>query len=356
MEKNLVHNILCLRKTSPAARKSLFRVIKHIIVEWNLSEIVKINITEMSFTFINGSTIMCSGLDDEEKIRSIFGLTKIFLEECTEFNIHDYRQCNLRLRGKMAVMFQLFLAFNPTSRLSWVHDEFFTKHDPKTLTHHSTYKDNRYLDDEYIENLEDLINQDKNYYDIYCLGKWGSASGLIYNNYEFISKWPKEIEGDIVYGLDFGYNHPTAVSRVAEYNKGFAIDNILHESELTNADLIKRLPSLIHSKAAYIYADGSRPEHIEEIKRAGWNIHPADRKPGSVKPRIDYCKRQRLYIMDTNVELKKELEGYTWKKDKDGNPLDEPVKYKDDGINSFEYPIYTHWANRKELFVYSINY
>jgi phage terminase large subunit len=99
LNKPYSHRFLLLRKTRPAAKDSILPVIKRYINEWNLNTICKENKTEGSFTFINGSMIMITGLDDPQKIKSIYGIDKIFLEEANEFTLEDYRQLNLRLRG-----------------------------------------------------------------------------------------------------------------------------------------------------------------------------------------------------------------------------------------------------------------
>lgn len=340
------HIILMLRKTSPAARKSIYPLVKQIIDDWGLRPIVKENKTEMSFTFINGSQILMMGLDDEEKLKSIFGVTKVMMEEATEFKLDDYRQIQLRLRGNLNTTFQVFLPFNPISRNSWIFKEFFTDTNDTVLTDLSTYKDNHHLDDEYINTLEMLIDQDTNYYNIYTKGQWGSLGGLIYTKWEVIDQWPKQIDGEIVYGLDFGYEHPSALVRVAQFNQGFVIDELIHQTKLTVADIINKLPGLIKDKSNYIYCDGARPEAIEEICRAGYNARPADKGPGSVKAGLDYCKRHTLYLTAQSDKTIKEIQGYSHKQDKDGNYMDEPVKIFDDGVDSFRYAIHSHFANK----------
>ena len=91
------HKCLILRKTVPAARRSVYVLFLHYIEKWGLSKLVSVNKTDMSMTFINGSTILFGGLDDPEKIKSIEGLTSIWLEEANEFTLQDFRQLDLRL-------------------------------------------------------------------------------------------------------------------------------------------------------------------------------------------------------------------------------------------------------------------
>jgi phage terminase large subunit len=306
LDKPNSHRFLLLRKTRPSAKESILPVIKYYINEWNLDTICKENKTDGTFTFINGSMIMITGLDDPQKIKSIYGIDKIFLEEADEFTLEDFRQLSLRLRGDKKALYQLFLAFNPISSLSWIYQEFYAKERPNTILHLSTYHDNPYLDDAYIEELEDLINQDQNYYNIYVKGAWGSLGHNIYNNWEIVDKYPDIIEEEI-WGLDFGYVNPSALG------------------------------------------------NIHEIRQAGFNIRAADKKPYSVKEGLDFCKRKKLFVSKDSPNLIKELQGYAYKTDKNSLVVDEPIKFNDHGCDAFRYALYTHFARRRDYKIYTGN-
>ena len=78
------------------------------------------------------------------------------------------------------------MTFNPISELHWLKKRFFDVGDSEAFILKTTYKDNQYLDDEYIEALERLKDEDYQYYRIYALGEWGSLGNLIFTN------WTKE--------------------------------------------------------------------------------------------------------------------------------------------------------------------
>ena len=117
MERGVTHTFLVLRKTAPAARKSLIALFRHYISEWGLGRLVRYNKGDMVFEFVNGARILAGGLDDPEKIKSIEGLTGAWLEEATEFDEQDFMQVDLRLRGRVATYKQIMLTFNPTACL-----------------------------------------------------------------------------------------------------------------------------------------------------------------------------------------------------------------------------------------------
>lgn len=346
LDKPNSHHILALRKTGPAAKKSIYPLLKHIINEWNLSSIVSINKTDGTFTFINGSTIMVTSLDDPQKVKSIFGIDKIFLEESNEFTEEDFKTLSLRLRGNKKAVYQIFMAFNPVSSLSWLYQTFYATERPNTICHLSTYLDNiNNLDDEYVNQLEDLINQDQNYYNIYVKGAWGTLGHNIYTNWEIVDEYPKVVEEEI-WGLDFGYSNASALIQVGMKADGIYLRERLYASKLTNEDLINRLRTILPSSESRIYADSASPGNIEEIRRAGFNIQPADKKPHSVREGIDFCKRKQLFISRDSSNLIKEIQGYAYKTNKDGIVTEDPIKIADHACDSFRYAVYTAWYNR----------
>ena len=113
----------------------------------------------------------------------------------------------------------------------------------------------------------------------------------------------------------------------------------MYEKELTNNDLNKNLKWIIENPNDAIYADTAEPARIEEIARAGFNIFPSDK---SVKDGIDFCKRGKRYITKNSVNLIKEIEAYKHKEDKDGNVMEDPVKFNDHLMDARRYALYNH--------------
>lgn len=136
----------------------------------------------------NGSVVLFKGLDDPEKIKSIVGITDIWVEEATELTYEDYSQLKLRLRAN-ADNLQMFLSFNPISKANWVYKEFFAKN-TDALVIKTTYRDNQFLPQSYIDELEKLIETNPTYYRIYALGEFCSLDKLVYNNWEISEEEP----------------------------------------------------------------------------------------------------------------------------------------------------------------------
>ena len=339
------HNIIVFRKHSSNTSRSVVKQIKQIIDDWGINNLVEYLRGEKIFKFVDGSQIMVSGLDEAEKIKSVHEPTSTVLEEATEFCLEDYTQIDLSLRGIKPVYYQNILAFNPISTNNWVYDFFYSKGDlPDTKYHLSTFKDNPYVGAEYGERLEQLCGQNTNARKILIEGEWGTLDGLIYSPDQITVDEPGKIESEPVYGIDFGFNNPTALIQINKVNDDtFYLKQLIYQSELITSDIIDKMNALGISKNAFIYADAAAPDQITEIRRAGYNIRAAKKGQGSVLAGINFCKSFKYIVDPGSDDLIKELQSYSWKTDRNNKPLDEPCKDFDHICDGLRYAMVSHY-------------
>jgi phage terminase large subunit len=279
-------------------------------------------------------------LDSPEKIKSS-EFNYIWMEEANEFRYEDYTILKLRLSAPATDGHrnQLFISFNPQDAFCFLKTKILdnSSEDSKEIV--SNYKDNPFLSPDYIKTLLALENQDQNFYRIFCLGQWGQLTDLIFTNWDECDEMPACDED--IYGLDFGFVHPTCLVKLAIFENDIWIQEKLYQSGLTNSDIIRNLPILIPNKNSEIFADSEDPNRIEEIFRAGFNIHPVEKGAGSVKSGINFLKCRKLHITRDSVNILKEIKSYSYKKDKSGNVIEEPVKYNDDGMDALRYGVFS---------------
>lgn len=352
------HRVLITRKVARTIRASQYQLLKDLISLYNLHSVCRTFDGEMRIKFANGSEIVAAGLDDIEKLKSIAGITMIWIEEATELAPADLEQLNLRLRGKPIKYFQIILSFNPVDEQHWLRNRFFLDYpvfdrENLTPTHprdfhrtctilKTTFLDNQFIDEEFAAQLAELQEQDPVLYQIYALGEWATPTDIIFSNWKTIAQFPTGIIEEC-YGLDFGFNALTALARVGWVdNSIMPVEECLYQTKLLTNDLITNLKVLIPSQRTPIYADGAEPSKIEEIYRAGFNIHAADKGAGSVRDGIDFCKRFRIDVVAGSTNLQREIKSYVWKKDRMGKVLDEPVKFNDHLMDAIRYAAYTH--------------
>ena len=309
-----------VRKTFPALRATVMRDFFEVLKDLELYEKGNHNMSENIYRFSNGSIVEFFSVDDEQKIRG----RKRDLGWCNEANelwFDDFQQLNMRTESK------LIFDYNPSESSGWLYE----LPEEESILIKSTYKDNPFLPESIKRQIEDLKRTDEALYQIYALGEKAISKSNIYSNWTFLQHRPAKFT-QFVYGLDFGFNHPTALIRVYWHEKDIYIEPVIYESYLTTTDLIDRMGSLGIDKSTDILADYSRPEIIAEMQIAGYNVNNANKV---VKKGIDNVKTFGVICQD-DPRLKKEYDNYKWKKIGD-TITDEPVKLFDDAMDAIRY-------------------
>lgn len=324
--KNKVVSVV--RKTFPSLRGSVMRDLFSVMKELDIYTTKNHNKTENIYTFDSGSIIEFFSVDDEQKLR---GRKRdvLWANEANELNYEQFTQLNMRTTEK------LIFDFNPSDNYSWLYDLIG---DSNCKLIHSTYKDNPFLEEEIVKQIENLINIDEAYWRIYALGERTTTKTTIYTNWD--NEWSNDFQPkEIVYGLDFGFTNPSTLIECAFNDNIVQIREIVYEYGLTSGDLIKRFRDLEIPRTKDILCDSARPEIIEDLKRAGWNgAKPANK---SVVDGINSCKMYRLRINPSSINLTKEIQNYKWKSDGD-IVMEEPVKLHDHCLDAMRYAIH-YW-------------
>lgn len=342
---------LVIRRVARTLRQSAFAEIKARIYEWKLYGSVKINSTEMTITFKNGSEILFAGVDDVEKLKSITGITSIWIEEATELGENDFIQIDLRLRGETLHYKQIILTFNPVSHLHWLKRRFFDDISPKATVIKSTFRDNPFAGDEYEELFQEMQRYSKSLYRIYADGEWGILKGLIFNPPEVIAAFPDRFDMD-AYGIDFGFNNPTVIMHAGFKDVDWTrrtgsiyVRELLYESNLSNTELGDRMRALGIAKRTPVYADAAEPARIKELARGGFNVIPAAKGKGSISAGIALIQSLMVYTTPDSSDFISEMATYSWEEDRNGNSLDTPVPLNDHAIDALRYAV---WSTMKK--------
>jgi len=339
---------LVVRKVGRTIRHSCFSLIREVIASTGLEKHFNIpkGKTEFDITCFNGNQFIFTGLDDVEKLKSIVGVTDIWVEEATEITQDDFTQIDLRLRGESRHPKQIILTYNPVSALSWLKRYFHDAPSENISILRTTYKDNAFIDDEYRNVLESLEQKDPTYYKIYALGEWGVLGNLILSNYE-VSDFDNNTDNFTVYqGLDFGFNDPSAFVKVGVRDDEIYILDELYLKGLTNIELLGYVEQMTDRKISII-ADSSEPDRIKEFRQKGFNMRAAEKGPGSIKAGLDFIKRRKINIHPSCSNFLKEIQGYKYREDKDGNVYDEPVDMNNHLMDALRYALEDMRKNRK---------
>ena len=320
-----------VRKTFPILRGTVMRDFIEVMRELDLYEEKNHHKTEQIYHFPNGSQIEFFAADNEQKLR---GRKRdvLWVNESNELNFEEFTQLNMRTADK------LIFDFNPSENFHWLYDLISR---PEAILIHSTYKDNPFLPESQVKEIENLIMYDESYYKIYALGEKGTGKTTIYTHWKHYEHLP-EIK-ETYYGLDFGFNHPTALIEVNIIDNTCYVKEIIYKEGLTSTDLIKMMDELQISKKKEIACDTARPEIIEDLRRKGYNAKSAIK---DVKDGIDSVKSSGLLIHKESINILKEISSYKWKVNGD-ILLDEPVKVYDDAMDAMRYAIH-YWKSKNK--------
>ena len=342
-ESHLKHNFLVIRKVDRTIKRSVFTLIRNVISKWGLSSEFDINLTDKTITYKpTGSQIMFSGLDDVEKLKSIEGVTSIWVEEATELSQEDFEQLDLRLRGEFPCVKQITLTFNPISEQHWIKKVFFDDPIDGVFTLHTTYIDNAFIDDEYKMVMENKKKTNPRYYNIYALGNWGTAEGLIFERVTHRLIRPEEIAGlEVVQGLDFGYtNDPSAFhqSYVDQKSKRILVYDGFYEKGMSNKEIAQGIKDMLAHKTVTV-ADSAEPKSIDYISGKQVKVKGAMKGADSIRAGIDFLLEYEIVVNAHLVEFKTEFDNYCWALDKDGKPTNKPVDDFNHFIDALRYSV-----------------
>ena len=310
----------------------------------------------LEFKFPNGSRIIFKGMDSTEKLKSLNGVSIVWIEECSEVTYESYLEILGRVRTPIASM-HFILTCNPVGKFNWVYQNFFEKtNDDGTTTkilndellyqekvlvkkgvyyHHSTCDDNPFLPIGYIKRLDDLKKYDPNLWVVARLGRFGSTGMRVLPQFEtmqhkLVMQAVRELpEKWLRIGMDFGFETSyNAVIKVAvdDKNKWLYIYDEYYKNHMTDdrtaLDLLDWDEDI---KDQLIKADNAEPKSIQYYRQQGFHIRPckkmADKKSeGSRIANTKKVKRFRRIICSRRcVNSIKELKDLTYKKNKDGS-------------------------------------
>lgn len=351
--------VLVMRKVGNTIKDSTFQMCIDILQQFQIYDKCKVNKSDFTIELFNGSIFLFKGLDDSERIKSIAGITDVVCEEATEFTVDDITQLNLRLRAKTENN-QMYFMFNPVSKDNWVYSYFgFDKalenetmpirKEKDTIIFCTTYKDNKFLPDEYIATLEAMAETNPYYYSVYVQGLFASLDKLVFPRFEIeefnYRDLLKQKNTTAIFGLDFGYvNDPSAFicSVVDEENKKLYIFDEMYQKGLLNNEIADWIKHKGYAKEV-IVSDCAEQKSIEEIRRCGINrIRKCWKGKGSIKTGIDKINQYQIIVHPLCVNTITELRNYSYKRNKvTGEYMNEPIDKYNHLMDALRYSIQT---------------
>lgn len=306
----------------------------------------------MSITFPNGSQIIMVGLDTEEKLLSLNDISTIWIEEAFEVEKNKVEQLNLRMRGS-ADKQQLILSWNPISIQSWLYQ--FTVEQPpaNSIFIHSTYKDNPFLNKEYVEALDEMAIRNPAKYKVYGLGEWGvDTEGLVFSNWFERDFDAMELAASGLEhrcGMDVGWIDPSAVVNTL-YDRENRIIYVFEEFYQSGCQL-EQLASAIKKMnigKTRLYVDAAEPRTIQYLRLQGINAEDCKKGPDSVKAGIMFLQDHQIIVHPSCQKFLTELKNFSYIKSKQtGEYTEETTHEWSHAIDACRYAYSDVYTNKK---------
>ena len=325
IEAMLTPNIVVsvVRKTLPALKATALRDFKEILTSWGFWEEKRLNKTDLIYSLPNGSIVEFFSTDDEQKVR---GRKRhiLFVNEANELDYLEYQQLKFRTSS------YAILDYNP----SFDDEHWISKLNNREDVFHfiTTYKDNPFLEQTIIQELESLQDTNQALWKIYGLGLQARVEGLIFPNWRLVDEIPAGAKRQGA-GIDFGFtNDPTAIIDCGLYGQDLYLHVRAYATRMMTNDIAD---SLKLRKDLIAYADNSDPRLIEEIRAQGVRIEGVP-KP-KIITRVNSMQKYRLNITRGSTNLIKEVKNYCYQQDRSGNWLNMPIDKFNHGFDAAGY-------------------
>ena len=346
--KNEGKEISVVSESIPHLRRGALKDFLGILKGLNRYKDNQFNKSTLKYTFTNGSYIEFFSTDQPDKLRGA-RRTDLYINECNNVPFDAYTQLAVRTSGT------IWLDYNP-SNLFWVDKELINKEDTDYIT--LTYKDNNALPESIVKEIEKAKEKAKtstywaNWWKVYGLGETGSLEGVCIPDWKEIDTIPDDARL-LAYGMDFGYSvDPTTLIGLYKWNDAYIFDEVLYKKGMLNRDISRFIQQ--QDIKENIVADSAEPKSIAELQGYGHSIYGVSKGRDSIVYGLNLINQNEIYITARSKNLKRELAGYVWAKDKEGNQLQKPTGEHPDCIDAARYVLTDQLENpnKGEYFIY----
>ena len=353
MMKHHKANLLVVRKSYRTLKDSCFTELRWAIHRLGVDDFWDYRLNPLEIIYKpTGQKIYFRGLDDPLKVTSITvdvgSLCWLWIEEAYEISKEqDFDMLDESVRGELPEgYFKRFtITFNPWNERHWLKARFFDNPSEDILALTTTYKCNEWLDKADIKLFEDMRVRNPRRYQVAGLGNWGVVDGLVYENWREEVFTLSDVRNCItVAGLDFGYtNDPSAlfVGFLDREEKKLYVWDEMYEKGLSNKRIFEEISRLGYAKER-ITADSAEPKSIDELKGYGLRVTPAKKGKDSVLNGIQWIQDLSIIVHPRCVNFLTEIGSYTWKDDKFGKRLNEPIDDSNHLMDAMRYALEKH--------------
>lgn len=327
--ENAGTTVSVIRAGMPSIKRTIYRDFVQIMLDFGWWDDKAMNKSDFVYHFPNGSWLEFFSTDNEQKVRG--SKRKIlFVNEANELSFIEWQQLQMR-----TTEFSI-IDYNPSfSEDHWIN---LVNEEKGTYWFISTYKDNPFLEPKVIQEIESLQWKNPSLWRIYGLGLRAIVEGLVFENVTVDDYIPVEANRHRYVGMDLGYsNDATAIVEVYIWNNNLYLNEVCYKTHMLTDEIIQTLKSIKGSPE--IISESADPRLVDEIYNAGVDIKPVRKFPGSINAGIMKMQQYRIHVTSKSANIRKELNNYTWRQDKEGKWLNEPIDMWNHSLDAARYVI-----------------
>lgn len=339
---------LVIREVFDTIRDSCFDLLEEVANAMGVEEYLTFTTSPMQVRFKNGSRIIFKGMDKPAKLKSLNGVSIVWIEECSEVKYEGFKEILGRLRHP-TLSNHIILSTNPVSKSNWCYKYFFQDRKNNVLVlddeelykkrimivgntyyHHSTVDDNFFVPASYVEQLDDLQVHDPDLYRVARKGQFGINGTLVFPQFEVqphekVLELMKAVKSPLEKnGMDFGFvtSYNAALRMLIDHEeKILYIYKEYYSRNKTDPEIAEDMEDW---KDIVIKADCAEPKAIKFYKQAGFRMKACKKFKGSRSMYTKKVKRfKKIICSDACPNTIDELKELTFAVDKDGEIIED---------------------------------
>lgn len=299
------------------------------IIGHSLRDDPRWNESEHCYTYPNGGKLEFFSADAPGKVHGP-ARKRLFLNECNHIDYETARQLFVRTSGV------IFMDYNPAA-MFWGIEKVEERENCITIK--STYKDNEFLSDEQVREIESN-RTDEGWWKVYGEGELGQLDGLIFTKFMVCDAMPEKTDGmKEAYGWDFGFTNDVSCLMhvyIDTRKREIWAEELCFRKGMLNEDMAAVMKENKVSRTVPVYGDAAEPKTLADLHRYGYNMLPCHKATRKAE-QLQMMKGYTLHITKRSLNCIREGRGYVWLKDKDGNLLNEPTQIQDHSMDALRY-------------------
>lgn len=371
----------CFRQVGNTVQKSIFSQIEWAIYKLGLESLFRIpkNFATPIVYLPTGQQIICMGLDDPMKVKSIklpFGYIGItWFEELDQFSGPEGLRKVTQSTKRGGDLFWDFRSFNPPiSKNNWANEfaeDLELNPDDRSIVFRTDYTmvPQEWLGEEFIFEAEELKQKNPRAYEHEYMGHAIGTGGDVFPNVEefdreemvapyagaeedeYVPRW--KTFDQIYNGIDWGFaRDPFRFTRLHYDKRNHDIYIFREYSTLKtrNIDVFHILydDKKLVSRDELVTADSAEEKSVLDFKAYGAFIRGAEKGPESVRYGIKWLQGLNHIYIDRKhcPQTWKEFTNYEYEQDRDGNFISAYPDENNHSIDSVRYSLEKYWKRK----------